>query len=749
MMYKHPRFSPSRMAGGLALAGLATTAVPFVQAQEVQDIQNVQSSAVLEEVIVTARKTQESMQSVPVAVSAFSGDTINSLVMRDIRELEGMVPNFVIDPVSVAPGAASLYIRGVGTQEVEKSFDPAVGVVVDGVPLAFVNGSMANTYDFQSIEILRGPQGTLFGKNTTGGVINITRTRPTGELGLNYEITAGTDDRFDAKGVLNFPLGDNVAGKIGYSSQKDGGSFKNITLDKTTGNRDNQEITGTLLFTPTESFEALFTYTNYTDENDGVSLKNMNSLTAGAPVNGPEATCAAFGVFGGCVGDEAIEEFTQDYYEPIDFEGDTYTLKMDWELGLGTITSITGYQETEESVPTDFDASPAHFYHAVRDQDAEQTSTELRFASNDSLSENVDFVAGLFWAEDEYAMVQNTSIAFGGQLNLAHNNHKKEAWAAFGEVHIGLAEKWTLTLGGRYTEEEKDYHGDLYSSFDGGVNYIYQEDAGGKKKWDEFSPKAGVDYQINDDVMTYFSYAEGFRSGGYNGRNSSPSNIGPYDPEYVDNYEIGMKGDFLDNTLRLNLAAFYVDYQDKQEETIIEYEGASATVVNNAATVESKGVEGELTWVATENFQLNANFGYLDASYDEYHADLNGDGIATDNTHIELRRTPEWTYGVNGLYTASIGPGMLSLFAAYRYTDEYWTDTSNDPRGLLDDRGVVDATVSYEWEWQADRTAKVTLYGRDLTDEMAFNSSVTIPGLISFSSVQGGREYGLQISGNF
>ena len=143
----------------------------------------------LEEVIVTARKRPELLQDVPVAVTVFTGEALDNLVLRDIREIEGYVPNVVIDSVSVAPGAASLYIRGVGTQEVEKSFDPAVGVVVDGVALSFVNGSMANTFDIAAMEILRGPQGTLFGRNTTGGVINITHTRPTGELGLRYEVT--------------------------------------------------------------------------------------------------------------------------------------------------------------------------------------------------------------------------------------------------------------------------------------------------------------------------------------------------------------------------------------------------------------------------------------------------------------------------------------------------------------------------------------------------------------------------------
>jgi iron complex outermembrane receptor protein len=253
MIIQHSRFNFLPIVTGLAIAGgMATITTPALA----------QQSSVLEEIIVTARKMYEPLQSVPVAVSAFSGEAIDNLVMRDIREMEGYIPNLVIDSVSVSPAGASIYIRGVGTQEVEKSFDPAVGVVVDGVPLSFVNGSMANTFDYSTLEVLRGPQGTLFGRNTTGGVINITRTAPTGELGLRYEVTAGNDDRIDVKAVLNFPIvSDKLAGKLGYAQQQDGGLREND--GERVGDADNQEVTATLLWTPAENFEALFTYVNY------------------------------------------------------------------------------------------------------------------------------------------------------------------------------------------------------------------------------------------------------------------------------------------------------------------------------------------------------------------------------------------------------------------------------------------------------------------------------------------------------
>lgn len=771
MKSRHPRFTPSRILAGLAVAGLCASFALPVPAQE---------GAVLEEVIVTARKVTESMQAVPVAVSAFSGEQIDRLIMRDIREMEGYIPNLVIDAVSVAPAGASLYIRGVGTQEVERSFDPAVGVVIDGVPLSFVNGSMANTFDFAAFEVLRGPQGTLFGRNTTGGVINITRTRPTGEPGLRYELTGGDNDRVDIKGVANFPIiRDKLAAKLGYAQQKDGGNRENRLSGDDVGHRDNKEYNATLLWTPAESFEALFTFVRFEDDNDGVPLQNISSLNRDNPVNpAPELPCVLPGaLFGDICGDNvgAIATVSQDYYKPIDFEWDSYTLNMNWDVGVGTITSITGYQETDEFVPTDFDATSLNFFHTQRIQDSEQTSTELRFNSGDELSENWDFVAGFFWVEDEYNLEQNTSIAaFGGpgsgptgalfQNPLAA--HQREAWAIFGEAHINFLEKWTLTLGGRYTEEEKDYRGSIRF---GGGNFLGYTGAGvddfwvfgqpiwvpidaaaGDEKWDEFSPKAGIDYRFNDEVMAYFTYAEGFRSGGFNGRNQNAFNIGPFDPEYVDNYEVGMKGDFLDNTLRLNLAAFHVDYSDKQEEVIQpDGFGGSNTVVSNAATVENKGVEAEMTWVANEYLTINANIGWLDAEYDEYIADLNGDGIRTDNSDLELRRIPEWTGGINGVFNMQMGPGTLSAFAAVRYTDEYWVEVANDPRGLVDDRSVVDAGISYEWQWSADRALRITLFGRDLTDEEAYSSAVVIPETIAFSGVSGGEEYGVQISGNF
>jgi len=260
-----------------------------------------------------------------------------------------------------------------------------------------------------------------------------------------------------------------------------------------------------------------------------------------------------------------------------------------------------------------------------------------------------------------------------------------------------------------------------------------------------------VDWSYSDDILFYLSYAEGFRSGGFNGRNYTPETVGPYDPEYVNQYEIGMKGDFLDQTLRLNLAAFATDYSDKQEEVIQRDEfGSSLTVVSNASSVDIYGTEAEVTWIATNRLMFNANLGYLDASYNDFEADLTGDGVVTDNSDLELRRTPDWTGGVNATYTYDIGPGELTAFASYRYTDEYHVDVLNNPNGsLLDDRGVIDLRLSYGWEWSAGRTVTITAYGRDITDERDYNSYVAVPGLLAFGAASGGEEYGVQVKGNF
>jgi iron complex outermembrane receptor protein len=773
MSYGLPGKSLSRAIITLAIAGMSATLTPTVSAAE----------AVLEEVIVTARKMEESMQDVSVAVTAFSGTQIDHLIMRDIGEIEGLVPNLVIDSLgSVAPSSASIYIRGVGTQEVERSFDPAVGVVIDGVPLSYANGSMANTFDFQSLEILRGPQGTLFGRNTTGGVINITRTVPTGELGLRYEGTAGTDDLVDYKAVFNFPLGEMFAGKLGYAAQKDGVDRDNVFLDRNVGNPDNEEFNATLLFRPNDQFDALFTYVYYEDQNDGVPLQNRSSTNEDNPVpSQPEIPCSLdILILLGYCGDDVteIEDFTQDFYPgDIDFEWDSYSLNMNYDVGIGVVTGIFGYQETDEEVPTDFDASAGNFFHAWRNQDSEQTTAEIRFASSDELSDKWNFVAGAFYVDDEYHLEQFTSIAAGaGAADAFFQNpkadHERDGWAVFGELHYDLTEKLTLILGGRYMEEEKDYSGSIrFAGNDGAVEgipllgyegepddfYIHGQPiwvpvdaASGDEDWDEFTPKVGLDYRVSDDILTYVVYSEGFRSGGFNGRNQNLNDIGPFDPETVENWELGMKSEFLDNTLRLNLAAYYNNYDDKQEE-VIEPDGfgGSNTVVTNASTAELWGVEAEATWIATANLLFNANLGYQDAEYDDFDSDLNDDGIVTDNSDLELRRVPEWTGGVNGTYTVQVGPGDLSFFASYRYTDEYWVDVQNDPRSLLDDRGVVDATIAYDWEWEEGRSIRIALWGRDITDEVDYSSMVWFDGAIAFSGVSGGEQYGVRISGNF
>ena len=721
-----PGFTRRSLALALALSASAALA---------------QKGATLEEVVVSARKVLESGQDVPLAITAFSGENIDALIMRDIRQLEGFIPNVVIDSVSVAPGAASLYFRGVGTQEVERSFDPAVGVVIDGVPLSFVNGSMVNTFDFGSLEVLRGPQGTLFGRNTTGGVVNIRRTRPTGEPGIKYELTLGNEDRTDGKAVLNFPIVEGtLAGKIGAFTQQDGAMLDNFDGAKAI-ERDDTEFTGTLLWTPTDNFEALFTYVHFEDRNNGVALVNRSRL--------PELACRLSFCDTG-----RLDDLTQDYLRPVDFEQDTYTLQFDYEIEAGAFTSIIGYRDTDEDVPTDFDGAPVSILHTDRAQTSKQTSFELRFASGEAMSETWNFVAGVYYLDDNYELRQFTAIlevlGAGAIYQKPYYEQDREAWALFGEAHIDLAEDWTLTLGGRYTEEEKE--SDALNRLARGVpeNFNLIGSANADESWGEFTGKAGLDYRVNDDVMFYASFSQGFRSGGFNGRNFTPASIGPYDPEYVNQYEIGMKGEFLDRTLRWNANIFYNDYDNKQEEIIIpDGFGGTFTVVRNAATVKISGFENEWTWVANPYLRFSANVGYLDAEYDDYVADLNGDGIKTDNSALELRRVPEWTGGVTGTLTYPIGPGVLSLFAAARYTDEYWVEVGNDPRGLIRDRTLIDATLSYEWDWIEGKSVRISAFGRDLTDEMDYNSLTVVPGLFAFSLMSGGTMYGVQVSGNF
>ena len=733
----------------MALA-VAATSVPQVLAQE--------NRVALEEVIVTARKREESIQRVPVSVTSLEKE-LKEASLRRLDDIQSFTPNVYIRTTSGIPGGASVSIRGVSYQETDKTLDPSIGVVMDGLYLGTSSGALLDNFDTKRIEVLRGPQGTLFGKNTTGGVVNIVRGDVTMEWGGDASITLGDDGREDIKGVLNVPIIEDKLGVKVFANQiKSDGWVKNATFGDVGGD-DKKTYGFAALWRPTEKFDVKFHYERHLDETD-----------TGAPVNAnqPEdLACLLEGALWpvGCgATDTGSDEDNNSANAPNsnDSEYDTYILTMNWDLDAFMITSITGQRDMDEEYRIEFDAGPSQVLSFDYFNEWEQFSQELRLTSQ--FSETFEFVLGGYWWETEYEQRWNVrelnyvldligavpadppgsltpnSINYNGQ------NQETKSYALFGQGDWNITDQWTLTAGLRWTYEEKDFQGADGTYYEDGEAYPGLNFTQFDDDWEETTGKLGVRYQMNDDIMLFGSWSEGFKSGGFFGRQANFDVDPTYQPEYVTNWELGMKSTWMDGRMIFNPTIFFNDYEDKQEEILIPLDLDNvATVVRNASTLEIYGLELELQFQVTEEWNIRASYGYLDAEYSDYIADINGDGTITDNSDLTSRNTPENTFGFNTTYTIPVGPGELSGFASYRWRDEILTIANNDPLGEMDAISNLDLTVNYAWD---DGRYRVTAYGRNVTDERE-RVTTRIPGLVTWGNWNQGANYGVELAVSF
>lgn len=716
-------------------------------------------SLVLEEVIVTARKREESIQGTPVSVTSI-GRELAEASLRRLDDVQSFTPNVYIRNTAGIPGGAAISIRGVSYQETDKTLDPSIGVVMDGLYLGTSSGSLLNNIDIKRVEVLRGPQGTLFGKNTTGGVLNIVRGDVTMEWGGDVRLTAGDDGRQDLRAVVNVPLiGDELGVKLFGASINSDGWIRNTTLGEDAGGDDKNTYGFTTLWRPNERFDLKFHYEHHEDQTDTGAFANVNQPA--------DLTCALQGIFWpiGCEAADAgsdRDNSSTNERNRNDSEYDTYILTANLELENFVLTSVTGLRDMDEQYRIEFDGSPANLLNFDYFNEWEQFSQELRITS--TFSEEFEFVAGLFYWDVEYEQRWNVKeLNFALQLlgipqgtppqvltpnsiNYNGQNQRTESIAAFSSADWHFAEKWTATAGLRYTYEEKDFKGADGTFYEAGqplpaLNFAFFED-----DWSEPSPKLGLRYQANDDMMVFASWTQGFKSGGFFGRQANFDIDPTYDPEYVTTWELGMKSTWMDGRVIFNPTVFYNDYEDKQEEILVPISLSNvATVVRNASTLEIFGAELELQMQVTQAWNLRLSYGYLDAQYDDYQADITGDGIVTDNSNLIPRNTPENTIGINSIYTRQIGPGDFTAFVSYRWRDEIETIANNDPLGHLDDIQNLDVTLNYSW---ADARYRVSAYGRNISDERE-RVVTRIPGLTSWANWNQGENYGVEFAVSF
>jgi iron complex outermembrane receptor protein len=752
-MIEYPKAQPKAGSGvpTLLAAALVMTCglhSPIVFAEDIT----------IEEIVVTARKRSESIQDVPVSVTAIDKELKEANVRR-IEDVQNFTPNVYIRRTPGIASGAAISIRGVSSSESDKSFDPAIGVMMDGMFLGTSSGVLLQNFDIKRIEVLRGPQGTLFGKNTTGGLVNVIRGDVTMEWGADISATIGQNGREDVKAVVNVPIIENQLGIKLFGAQiKSDGFTKNTTLNKDVGGDDILNFGFTALWEPTDSLSLKLHYEKFLDDSDQGAYSNLNQAGELA------CTLEVIGLSPGAPGcasssfDDAEHNSANGTNES-DNEYDTIIATINWDLENFLVTYIGTSREMDEENLQHFDGAPVDLLRMNFFNDWEQQSHELRVTSQ--FSDRVEFVAGLYYWDVEYeqrwdvgdlfyqlSRIGAVPIALTATSQSSNGQAQKtESKAVFfsGDYHFN--DQWTATVGARWTEEEKD--------FIGGNGGVFYDPAAGdpipalldpqpyKGKWNEVTPSIGLRYQPNDDIMVFASYSEGFKSGGFFGRQAN-FNIDPtYEPEFVENYEIGLKSTWMGGRMIFNPAIFLSTYKDKQESILIPINlGNVATVVRNAAELEMFGVELELQFQISQAWNVRATYGYIDAEYDNYIADLNGDGTITDNSDLRSRNTPENTFGLTTNYSIPVGNGDLKGMLSYRWRDEVEMIANNDALGSLDSLDDLSATLTYSW---ADERYRATLFGRNLTDERERKVG-RIGGLTTRAWYNEGRTIGFEIA---
>ena len=710
----------------------------------------------LEEIIVTAQKRAESLQTVPLSVAAVTGAAIERANITSIQGIK--VPNVQIDNFTNTPNGAVMSIRGIGVVEPDPYAGNTVGIMLDGVPQLFNMTSLLDLFDIERVEVLRGPQGTLFGANTTGGVVNVITEQPTGEWGGKARATLGNWDRRDLSAAVNFPIVDNLlAGKITVQHHERDGWVRNVVDGSDLNYQDTQAIRGSLLWTPAEDLD--ITWTNeYVQREYGPPVV-VNGSSPGYATHVPEGVQGMYA--NPCPDADARCRAPSRYRAGSQVRDlgklNTYasTLTVNWnDTALGDLVSITGYKRFRVREDTDQDGTPLFLDDTERETEGWQFTQELR--SSFSVNEKLDMIAGAFVTATHYEHLQNFRINFPGleALGLRQvNPQDQDSWSAslFAQGYYQISDRMRLQVGLRYTHEktEMDAGIDFYAgstNFDDGILLPAPDTFSVKDKdsWDNVGGKIGLDYQISDTVMVYASYARGFKSGGFVGRVGIPQDIGPYDPEYVDTYEVGMKGDFLDNRLRSNITLFHSSYEDMQLAQIYFIGAIQGNSILNAGKSEIQGAEMELTFIPADGLTLDLSLGYLDSEFKKFAPPDPVTGLPRDFSGFRLQNTPQWTGAASAAYEVPVADGMARFFVEFTHSaDKYLTSLDNSPTTRVQEMNLLNASV--EWSPQSDNWT-VSLWGRNLEDKRYIASAFEAPGTIRFVNYANPREFGMTVN---
>ena len=725
----------------------------------------------LEEVVVTARKREESLQDTPISITAFSNSDLEARGINDIGEIGRYTPNMVFDftsAINPTSSAASIYIRGVGQPDWSLPTDPVVGMYLDGVYIARSTGAVMDLLEVQSIEVLKGPQGTLFGKNTIGGAISVVSRKPDDEFEAKLSVGVGRFSRTNLRGFVNIPISDTLAMNAALSSKVADGFVENKNDHPDSPDiGDEDSLAGRVAFrwNPSDTMTVdLSVDATKERENNTSNVHLANYETAFLPLvyNGvipipvtrygftPDPACADFTdpsrlTNPTCYNSQWTVSRDNPYSTWSQFKSNVpemnavasdrvraaaemdllgVSARVSWDLSdTLELVSITAYRDQEGFWSRDEDGSPIEILSTVNDFEQEQFSQEVQLLGQ-SFDDRLNWILGAFYLEEEgchldLVYLYGESLTSGGCID-------NETTAFFAQGTYDLSEKFSLTLGARYTDDQKSYSPDsvvLRSELVGlpiGTPLL----PFGRKENNvsEANFKVNLTYRWNEDLMTYASFGDGFKGATFTQRIFPNFDFVPTaDPEFVETYEVGFKSEFADGRVRANGAVFFTDYQDIQV-TVLE-DGNAGNTTANAAEGEIFGFELEVTAVPTANLLLQTTIGYLDAEYTEVDGVAAVNGVTTDS---KLVNTPEWSVSAATSYSFDLPKGWsLTPRLDYTFTSKVYNDAQNFEIIAQGAVGLWDTSIRLEHEtngWMA------ALQVRNLSDEVVVDSGFADPG---------------------
>lgn len=736
-------------------------AICWCAASNAQTSAGAQEPGALQEIVVTATKRDSTVGDVPAAITAVTASALQEGLIADVNDLAVLIPNL---DFGEAFGQVKLAMRGIGFSNIAMGSEGSVALNVNNVYISRPAGQAGLLFDLAQVEALRGPQGTLYGRNATGGTVNFTTARPTPQWEGSASLLGGNYDRWRGELAVGGPIaGETLMVRFAGVAEDRGGYGTNVFNGRDIDNNRTRAARMSVLWKPSAAFENLFVV-DYNEEKDASGLAHV--IAQAGLTNEPGSP--GVGLTGLALGGTAIfdsHDVSNDHQPSYRREGWGIANVARFDIGRFQVQSTTGYRKLNWWLTSDLDGTSATVAFLQNGENDRQFSQELNFNTS---TDRLDLTFGLYYFHESINALQLIPFYVGGPIGqlgqgfAAGGDQATDAYAGYGQATFKVTDAVNVTAGLRYSHEKKDQT-DLYTDFVNDLKFLAPYDPANppfeapfrqQVSWSSTTPKLGVEYRPHRDLLVYASASKGFKAGAFNfgGTYTAPGAPAqrfnsPVNPETVWAYEIGFKNAFADRRVTTNVAGFYYDYKDLQVSQVTGF----TTQFTNAASAKIYGIEAELQAKATDNLHLSANLAWLHARFTQFDTgDSSRPALGTISAAGNpLPQSPDFTAHLSADYTFDLPVGKLIPAAEYDWTDRVYHDEFK--RSLLSQAayGKVNALLTYRtWNGAWD----VSAFVKNLTNERTYNFTYVSTGIFGypkFGWIDPPRTYGVQARYSF